>query len=205
MARSIRTLRPEYPHHIIHRGHNRQPIFFAESHYVRYLEIMIRLKTRLRIQLTSYCLMSNHVHLILTPARDPSNLSKLMKRLAGEYTQFINRQAKRSGTLWEGRFRSSPIETDEYLLACSRYVELNPVRANMVARPEDYRHSSYRAKVSLAMHGWLDLDPCYRAMGSDPNQRADCYKRFVRSDIPQGQQQHIRDAVNGGFGLGSDP
>jgi putative transposase len=102
--------------------------------------------------------MTNHVHLIVDPGADAMNLSLLMKRLAGRHTRRINRLERRTGTSWEGRFKCSPFESDRYLLACTRYVDLNPVRAKMVAAPEDYRWSSYRARIGLAECDWLDAD-----------------------------------------------
>jgi putative transposase len=114
-------------------------------------------RDELELKVYGYCLMTNHVHLIIDPGSDENNLGLLMKRLAGRHTRRINRLERRTGTSWEGRFKCSPIESDRYLLACTRYVDLNPVRARMVARPEDYAWSSYRARVGIVECDWLDL------------------------------------------------
>lgn len=145
-----------------------------------------------------YCLMTNHVHLIIDPGDDPANIGNLMKRLAGRQTRYVNTLERRSGSLWEGRFKSSPIETDAYLLACCRYVELNPVRAGMVERAEDYIWSSYRQKAGLAEANWIDPDPAYLGMGIDKEARALRYTDYVREGVPDDQRQLIRDALQRG-------
>ena len=121
-----------------------------------------------------------------------------MKRLAGRQTRYVNRLEGRRGTLWESRYKSSPIQTDDYLLACCRYVDLNPVRARMVNSPEDYLWSSYRMKVGLDQFSWIDEDPCYLSLGQAPQQRCERYRFFVRSAIPEGEWELIRQAVHRG-------
>jgi len=140
--------------------------------------------------------MTNHVHLIVDPGSEAANLSLLMKRLAGRHTRRINRLERRSGTAWNGRFKCSPIETDRYLLACYRYVDLNPVRACMVAHPADYPWSSYRAKVGLANCDWLDFDPCYFALAARLEQRQARYRRWVEGGMSDHELQFIRGAVH---------
>jgi putative transposase len=143
----------------------------------------------------SYCLMTNHVHLIVDPGVDAGSLSLLMKRLAGRHTRRLNRLERRSGTAWGGRFKCSPIDTDRYLLACNRYVELNPVRARMVADPDEYSWSSYRARMGLAACDWLDPDPCFLALGSTTERRRECYRAFIEQGISQTEIAFIRGAV----------
>jgi len=138
MPRTARIILPAYPHHIIQRGHNRQSVFACEDDYRYYLENLAEWKERFACKVYAFCLMTNHVHLIVKPGEDAENLSRLMKRLAGRQTRFVNRQEGRSGTLWEGRFKSSPIESNSYLLACCRYVEMNPVFAGMCDDPAEY-------------------------------------------------------------------
>ena len=133
MPRMGRVALPNYPHHVVQRGHNRQ-VVFAE---------LAEFKEEYAINVYGFCLMTKHVHLVLQPGERVAGLGQLMKRLAGRQTRYMNRQEQRSGTLWESRYKSSPIQTEAYLLACCRYVELNAVRARMVSRPEDYRWSSY--------------------------------------------------------------
>ena len=124
MPRTSRLIVPGYPHHVIQRGHNRQTVFVSDEDYLYYLENLHECKQKHGCQIYAYCLMTNHIHLIIDPGQDVSSLGKLMKQLAGRQTRYVNKLEKRTGSLWEGRYRSSPISTDNYLLACSRYVEL---------------------------------------------------------------------------------
>ena len=142
MPRKARVLVPHCPHHIVQRGHNRQVVFLADEDYQFYLDNLAEWKVRLGIKFYARCLMTNHIHLVVEPGEDAGTLSLLMKRLAGRQAAFVNKQERRSGALWEGRFKASPVQRDAYLLACCRYVEMNPVRANMVAGPRQYRWSS---------------------------------------------------------------
>ena len=122
-----------------------------------------------------------------------------MKRLPGRQTRYANGQERRSGTLWESRYKSSPIQTEVYLLACCRYVELNPVRARMVSRPEEYRWSSYARRVGRSEEfTWLDTEPCFEQLGDTPQVRASRYAEFVRSAIPAGEWDVIRSALQRG-------
>ena len=130
---------PNTPHHIVQRGHNKQVVFVSDDDYQYYLENLFEWKAQLNCKVYAWCLMTNHIHLVINPGDEVDNLGKLMKRLAGKQTRYVNRLERRSGSLCEGRYKSSPIETDTYLLACCRYVELNPVRAKMVEKPEEYR------------------------------------------------------------------
>lgn len=148
MPRKARILIPNYPHHIVQRGHNRNVVFVADEDYQFYLGNLKEWKTKLGIKLYAWCLMTNHIHLIVEPGEDTSSVSELMKRLAGRQTAYVNKLEKRTGSLWEGRFKASPIQRDNYLLACCRYVEINPVRANMVSGPRQYKWSSYRERVN---------------------------------------------------------
>lgn len=145
MARTARVALAQCPHHIVQRGHNRRVVFVTDADRQSYLDTLAEFRHELGLKVYAYCLMTNHVHLIVDPGEDAGNLSLLMKRLAGRHTRRINRLEHRTGTSWEGRFKCSPIETDRYLLACGRYVDLNPVRAKMVTKPEEYYWSSYRA------------------------------------------------------------
>ena len=159
MPRTARIVVMGYPHHIIQRGHNRQVVFASDEDYRYYLDNLREWKEKLGCKIYAYCLMTNHVHLIVDPGEDGGNLARLMKRVAGRQTRYLNKLEKRTGSLWEGRFKSSTISADEYLLACSRYVELNPVRAGIVADPGDYRWSSYGSKTGNKKEAWLDYDP----------------------------------------------
>lgn len=198
MPRIGRVVLQNYPHHIVQRGHNRQVVFPTEEDFRYYLETLKAGKSEFGVKVYGYCLMTNHVHLVLEPPGEVAVLGRLMKRLAGRQTRYMNRLEGRRGTLWESRYKSSPIQTDEYLLACCRYVDLNPVRARMVTSPEDYPWSSYRMKAGLDQSSWIDKDPCYMSLGQTPRQRCEHYQFFVRSAIPDGEWELIRKAVHRG-------
>ena len=156
MPRTARIVVTGYPHYIIQRGYNRQVVFALDEDYQYYLDNLCEWKEKLGCKVYAYCLMTNHVYLIVDPGEDGGNLARLMKRVAGRQTRYLNKLEKRTGSLWEGRFKSSTISADKYLLACSRYVELNPVRAGIVADPGDYRWSSYGSKTSDKKEAWTD-------------------------------------------------
>jgi len=204
MPRKARIMVPDTPHHIIQRGHNRQTVFAHDEDYQYYLENLFEWKKEFDCQLYAWCLMTNHVHLIIQPGGSTEGLSQLMKRLAGRQTRYVNRLEQRTGSLWEGRFKSSPIETDAYLLACCRYIELNPVRAQMVASPEDYLWSSYRMKTGLQEPKGLDLDECYLGLGNDQQQRESRYKAWVHADVSDSEVQYIRESLQYGHPTGGE-
>jgi putative transposase len=197
MPRTKRVVLPGFPHHIVQRGHNRSLIFAERADYERYLIRLQELKDEYRVKVYAFCLMTNHVHLLLAPW-DRTGIASLMKRLAGRHTQRHNLIEGRSGTLWEGRYRSSLVQDDDYLLACCRYIELNPVRARMVAEPDDYPWSSCRYRLGSDTDDLLDLDPAYLALGATDNQRQVRYRDFLRAAIPTGEWELIRDAVQRG-------
>lgn len=186
------------------RGHNRQVIFSEQNDYHNYIENLKEWKEKLGCRVYAYCLMTNHVHLVIDPGECTENLGLLMKRVSGRHTRLVNKLEGRSGSLWEGRYKSSPIDTDKYLLSCCRYVELNPVRAGMVKLPEHYQWSSYRAKTGQDENDWLDLDPCYLGLGSTREQRVKRYEGWVQASIPEGEIRLLREALQRGQLTGDD-
>ena len=204
MPRTARIILPNFPHHVIQRGHNRQMVFADEDDYQYYLNNLWEWKEKLGCCIYAYCLMTNHVHLVVDPGRKPARLSLLMKRVAGRQTRYVNALEHRSGTLWEGRFKSSPIQRDAYLFACCRYIELNPVRAGLVASPRDYRWSSYRSRAGWEAQTRLDLDEGYLSLGATPQERAKHYRAWVRGAIPEGEWENIRQAIQRGQLTGGD-
>ncbi len=146
MARRPRMVIPGQPLHIVQRGNNRQAVFFAEQDYLTYLECLRDAAFQQGCWVHAYVLMTNHVHLLLTPTQE-TNLSRCIQAVGRKYVRYINGHYRRSGTLWEGRFKSAMIDSAQYLLACYRYIELNPVRANMVEHPQHYRWSSFHANA----------------------------------------------------------
>ena len=198
MPRTARITLPNYPHHIIQRGHNRQSVFACEDDYRYYIDNLAKWKERLKCRVYAFCLMTNHVHLVVDPGEDPENLGRLMKRVAGRQTRFINRLEGRSGTLWEGRFKSSPIDSNAYLLACCRYVELNPVFAGICDDPAAYPWSSCRSKVTDKTFTWLDADSLYLELGSTEEERRQNYQRFLRQSISDEEKEVIVGAARRG-------
>lgn len=142
----------------------------------------------------AYCLMTNHIHLIIDPGDDVASIGYVMKRLAARQTRYVNRLERRSGSLWDGRYKVSPIETESYLLGCCRYVELNPVKAGVVVAPEQYRWSSYSARVKNDWR-WLDCDPCFSALATTSAGCVAAYKRFVGADKDDCMETIIRQAI----------
>jgi putative transposase len=203
MPRTSRIVIPGYPHHIVQRGHNKQTVFASDQDYLYYLENIGTWKESYGCKVYSYCLMTNHVHLIIDPGHDTRSISYLMKRVAGRQTRYVNTLEKRTGSLWEGRFKSSPISTDEYLLACCRYVELNPVRAGIVADPAEYQWSSYGGRIGIRKDGWLDADPCYLGLAESKEKREERYKNWVSDAIPEGEWELIRQSLQRGQLTGS--
>jgi putative transposase len=148
--------------------------------------------------------MTNHVHLIVDPGNNPESLSLLMKRVAGRQTRYVNKLERRTGSLWEGRFKSSIISTNDYLLACCRYIELNPLRAGMVTDPSEYRWSSYATKV-LSKHDLVvDLSSSYLSLGARKQQREEAYAEYVLGTIPEDEIKLIREALQRGQLTGGD-
>jgi putative transposase len=203
MPRMGRVVLPNYPHHVVQRGHNRQVVFAEEGDFHRYLEDLRKLKEAFGVRVYAYCLMTNHVHLLLAPSEAVAGLGQLMKALAARMTRYRNRLERRSGTLWESRYKSSPVQTDEYLLACCRYIELNPVRAKMVATADSYAWSSYRMRAGKTEEDWLDRDPCYLELGPNEAARQARYGQFVQAAIPAGEWELIQEALQRGQLTGS--
>ena len=202
MPRRPRVALAGVPLHLIQRGHNRDACFFTEEDYALYLDHLAELSARFGCCVHAYVLMPNHVHLLLTPAR-ADGASQLMKQLSQRYVQYINRAYQRSGTLWEGRFRSCIAQAEDYVLACHRYLELNPVRARMVTHPRHYRWSSYRTNAEGKASDLVAPHAQYLALGRTHASRREAYRALFRDDLDPSVVQDIRDATNGNFALGN--
>lgn len=187
------------------RGNSRQVVFAEADDYHAYLGWLKEGADTHACQIHAYVLMSNHVHLLLS-ASDPSNLSKLPQHVGRKYVPYYNHKYDRSGTLWEGRFKASSIDSERYLLTCYRYIELNPVRAKMVEKPDEYRWSSYRANaygVGVA-NPILTPHPLYVSLGKDKPQRARRYREGFKAVLDDQQINDIRASVQTGTPLGND-
>jgi putative transposase len=203
MPRRARLSIPGIPWHIIQRGNNRSACFHAEEVYRRYLDTLREMAGKFGCAIHAYVLMTNHVHLLLTPVRADS-AGLLMKHLGQRYVQYINRSYRRSGTHWEGRFRSCLAQSEDYVLACYRYIELNPVRANMVAHPRDYLFSSYRANAEGDADSLLTPHPEYLRLGRAEHDRRHAYRQLFKAHLDPARIADIRHATNGNYVLGNE-
>ena len=203
MPRRSRIIVPGIPLHIIQRGNNRQPCFFTEEDYLFYLDWLEEYSRATGCSVHAYVLMTNHVHLLVTP-KDSDSAGRLMKSLGQRYVQYVNRTYKRSGTLWEGRFRSCIIQQQEYLFFCQRYIEMNPVRANMVKHPGEYRWSSYQVNGHGGGSGLISPHVLYKNLGQTDEERQMSYRELFRYELESGEIDKIRKATNGNFTLGSN-
>ena len=202
MPRRARLSLPGIPWHIIQRGNNRSVCFYAEEDYRLYLHHLQELAPRFGCAVHAYVLMTNHVHLLLTPDETDS-AGLLMKHLGQRYVQYVNRAYRRSGTLWEGRFRSCLTQTEEYVLTCYRYIELNPVRAGIVRAPQGYRWSSHHANAFGATDAVVVPHDEYLALGSDALTRQAAYQLLFAVDLPEHELAAVRVATNKGWALGA--
>lgn len=203
MARKPRFSLPGVPQHVIQRGNNRDPCFFAEDDYHRYLVDLREALDRNDCRLHAFVLMTNHVHLLLTPMSE-HGVSHLMQDLGRKYVRYINHTYWRSGTLWEGRYKSSLIDSEAYLLTCMRYIELNPLRANMVMHPGEYRWSSYAANANGRDNPLLSLHPVYQQLGLKPASRQHAYRELFRLHMDHTTVHDIREALNQELVLGRE-
>jgi putative transposase len=203
MPRRARLRIAGIPLHIIQRGNNRGVCFFSESDYYVYLQCLRELSARYSCDVHAYVLMTNHVHLLLTP-RVPDGASVLMKHLGQHYVQYVNRTHGRSGTLWEGRFRSSLVEIEWYFLRCQRYIELNPVRAGIVRSPEAYRWSSFAANALGRRDALVTPHAAFIALGGEDSGRRAAYLELFRTELEPRELDEIRMSTNAGYAIGTE-
>jgi putative transposase len=202
MPRAARNVLEDCPLHIVQRGLNRNACFLLPSDYWAYLRDLAAFSSRFRCSVHAYCLMTNHVHLLLTP-HVPDGCSLLMKHLGQCHVQRINRRLGRTGTLWEGRFRSCLVPSERYILACYRYIDLNPVRAGMVGAPDEYRWSSYALNAGGSGLDFVEPHEVYEALGDDAPQRASAYRDLCRAEPPEKLIDEIRKATRVGCVAGT--
>lgn len=191
------------PQHVIQRGNNREAIFCAEADYRFYLDKLAAAASRHQCEVHAYVLMTNHVHLLLTP-HSKTGIGKMMQMLGRYYVQYYNYCYRRTGTLWEGRYRATLIDTERYLLTCMRYIELNPVRADMVAHPAEYPWSSYRYHALGEPDGLLTAHREYRRLGKSAEERQSAYRQLFRARIAEKTLTEIREATNKAWVLGDE-
>jgi putative transposase len=201
MARLPRFFMPGQPLHVIQRGNNRDSIFASDDDYRFYLRCLKDAADAQGLAIHAYVLMTNHVHLLVTPELEFS-LSKAMQSIGRRYVQNFNHAYGRTGTLWEGRYKSTLIDSEHYLLTCMRYIELNPVRAAMVEHPGDYPWSSYRANAQRSSDELISSHTLYRRLGRSDEERQSAYRQLFRSQIPMVDIDAIREATNKAWVLG---
>jgi putative transposase len=203
MPRQARFIVPDIALHVIQRGHNRNACFRDDTDRMVYLATVAELLRANAVALHAYCLMTNHIHMLLTPATARA-CATLMRNLGQRYAQYFNRRYRRTGALWEGRYRSCLVDSTNYVLACYRYVERNPVRAGMVPSAAAYRWSSYQGNAGCAVNRLLTPHAEYLALGSDERTRLPAYQEMLVTADEPGFLTAIRDATNGGLALVDD-
>lgn len=201
MARLPRLTLPGYPHHIIQRGNNRQAIFASTADYLMLLDLLDENAKKFGVALHAYVLMSNHFHLLATP-QTADALPQMMQAVGRRYVRYFNDSQQRSGTLWEGRYRSTLIQAERYLLACMAYIDLNPVRAGLVAHPRDYPWSSYGHYSGQRLDKRITPHPLVWALGNTPFAREAAYADMVQVGISSVQQAALTDSALSGWALG---
>jgi putative transposase len=202
MPRAARVVIPTLALHIVQRGHNRTQCFFGDNDYSIYLDHLALFSRRFCCAVHAYCLMTNHVHLFLTPGEE-EGCARMMKYLGQCYAQHVNKERGRTGSLWEGRFRSALVASERYAIACYRYIELNPVRAGMVTHARDYRWSSHGANAGGAPDGLVAPHPAYLGLGEGPEQRRSAYRGLFADELDRTVVEDIRKATRGGYLVGS--
>ena len=203
MSRKPRFVLSGVPQHVIQRGNNREPCFYSNDDYVRYLEDLHDAAVKNNAVIHAYVLMTNHVHLLVTPAQ-PHSIAHMMQDLGREYVRYINHTYQRSGTLWEGRYKASLVDSEAYLLTCMRYIEMNPVRAVMVGHPGEYRWSSYAKNAQGDDNVLINHHPVYNFLGKGSDERCHAYRELFRHAIDSDQIHEIREALNQELVLGRD-
>ena len=201
MARLPRLSLPGVPQHVIQRGNNRQACFFDGSDYSFYLEKLKDYADKYDVEVHAYVLMTNHVHLLAT-AMEEGGISRMMQALGRTFVRYINHRYRRTGTLWEGRFKSTLIDSEVYLLQVSRYIELNPVRANMVKHPVGYPWSSFAFNGRGQADFVVTPHDCYLRLASDPSERCRVYRDLFKSELSGLVVSEIRDSLNKSWVLG---
>ncbi len=203
MTRQPRFNLPGYPQHVIVRGNNQEPIFYSDGDYTFYLQKLKKAIDTYSCELHAYVLMTNHVHLLITPLQEQS-LSKVIQSVGRVYVQQFNRLYRRTGTLWEGRYKATIVDSDHYALACYRYIELNPVRAEMVEHPAEYPWSSYRYNALGDSNELITPHSLYGSLSKNSLKRLENYCALFDHDVPAKTISEIREMTNKSWALGSE-
>lgn len=203
MPRQPRYFIPDIPQHVIQRGVDRQAVFFRLADHELYLAALERAAREHDCLIHAYVLMTNHVHLLITPGKKQS-LPLLMQAMGRRYVQALNKKYDRTGTLWEGRYKASPVQDDFYMLACHRYIELNPVRGGLAVAPGDYRWSSYAHNAHGRFDRLITEHRVYTALAATAIERRNAYRNLFRDAVDPEVLTDIREATNACQVLGND-
>lgn len=202
MSRPHRITLENFIYHIVNRGNNSQQVFCDDEDFNKYLDLLKRYKEKFHFKLYAYCLMGNHVHLLIQPTL-PNSLSKIMQSLTTAHTKLYHNKYKTSGHLWQGRFKNPIVQEDNYLLECIKYIELNPVRANITQTPLDYKWSSIHLHLGFDNENrLLDFDPVFMSLANTMQDRINAYRSFIQQEMPSGIFNQIRHSIQKGLFLG---
>ena len=202
MPRKPRFFLPDISAHIVQRGHSRDPVFFGNDDYRAYLDWLAEGAGRYHCAIHAYVLMTNHVHILATP-QDKQGISRMMQYVGRRYVPYINHTYGTSGSIWEGRYKASLIDGEQYLLTCMRYIELNPVSADMTRSPGQYRWSSYRANAQGMTDPMVTPHQLYFDLGRTRENRVGAYKALFKAHVDEADLNDMRDALQTGTPLGS--
>jgi putative transposase len=203
MARLPRISLPGIPQHIIQRGNNRHACFASDDDYAAYAYWLSEYSEIFEVKIHAWVFMTNHVHILATPGSE-NGISKMMQSLGRSYVRYFNDTYQRTGTLWEGRYKSCVVDAENYLLTCMRYIELNPVRANVVATPADYKWSSYHANaLGKKMDLWTAHET-YTRLGNTRSSQTRAYRELFKYHLDTDDLVQVRKAVNQGMALGNE-
>lgn len=203
MARLPRLVIANQAHHVIQRGNDRQTIFRDDSDYLAFLAWLREGSRQFKVAIHAYVLMPNHLHLLASPS-DQEGLGRMMQWIGRHYVPYFNRKYDRVGTLWQGRYKATVIDSERYFMTCSRYIELNPVRASLAAGPGDYLWSSYLHHIGAQPDSIITDHALYWALGNTPFQREAAYKALVEQALTSEEVSTLSEATLKGWALGSD-
>ncbi len=201
MARQPRLALPGYPHHVIQRGNNRQPIVLDETDRKMLYSLWLEESLRHKVAVNAYVLLDNHFHMLLTPPSDEA-MSLMMQSVGRTYVRYFNKRHDRSGTLWEGRYKSSLVDSEAYLLTCMAYIDLNPVRAGAADSPEAFNWSSYKHLSGQKIDKLVTPHALYWGLGNTPFAREAAYAEFVAGGLSLVTQKDLTESALKGRVMG---
>ena len=204
MARRRRISPAGFPLHVIQRGNNRSNYFLSETDFIAYVKWLNVYAKKFNIHIHAWVLMTNHVHLLCTPQEDNRGVSAMMQSIGRMYVRRFNAKYERTGTLWEGRFRSCVVDSEKYLMTVSRYIELNPVRAGLAKHPANYKWSSYHRNARGVHTPLCTEHPIYTSLGTDPEARQKSYSALFQDELSNKDIERIRTYSQIGKALGSE-